>query len=705
MESQKLCILVLLVTFRVLSFVSSEPQEHTVHKDDAKETEALNEDNQKEEVAEENADNVCRTDACKGRANLINSYLNDSVNPCDNFYSYVCDKWTSNHKDRGSSDSFKMMRLQYEALLTDILEIESKEPTYSSQEVTNKAGILFKTCIASKTKNEIEALLEIMRRSNLAEWPMTTEMENNKKKFNNASDVLLLVGISPLIHFFVTRNSSSQDTHGIEIFPLGLQTFTEDQIKRIVKYMKPNITNNDLESVIKTFTNLENKWVPLKATAEEKMETATRSIVTTIDSLEKQFTRIPLYTLLSKDFAKAPKVNVERNELVEVPRLAVYEAINELLAIADAAGLYNYMGLQLVLRWITRIPPQVEDVQLRKKYCVGLVYRAMKEVVSHIYAMKHFPFVAKMEVETIVRKIKGAFQKAINSTKWMDEATKEKAQNKLTEMVAKVGYPSWLLNTTILENLYEYVPALYPNITFSEMLYLIDENTERKKIEMLRQPYVPDTEWFFSESLVNAFFIGRRNQFVYPLGGLQRPFYEFGLPWALNFGGVGTVIGHEITHAFTGRASPFSENTEEEKYKEAAECFQYQYGNTTDEETGMMLNGITTLNENMADNSGLQIALKAYQDMIADDCDNTTTSLEGLDGMTGLRLFFIAYGMSWCNVRSQEELKEKITRDSHSPNRYRVNFPVYNLEAFAIAFNCSKKSPVTKNFTRTCTLW
>lgn len=709
MEPQELCTLVTLVSFLALiSFVSPEPQEATSQMDDVINTGSLNKANEQDELAQAKYNNVCKTEVCKNRGKLITSYLNYSVSPCEDFYSFVCGNWTNKQNRTEAYDSFRMLYQRFMDTLADMLK--SKTRRYSSQGVTGKPAILFEKCMDSKAEEENEVLSEIMRGSNLAEWPMTTERA--KEKFKNATAVLLQVGMTPFIQFDVARNSSNQDAYEIMIFPLGIWFPREANITETVILVKQDIEMSDLKHATSTLTNLQSEWrkFQLPAFAKQMKREVPPSEATTIDNLEQKFTKVPLYSLLSKDFDKA-KVILEKGEPVEVRNPAFYEAIDEFLGTADPAGLYNYIGLQLRLQWLHWSPSRA-SYNLRETYCTELVYKAMKEVVSQIYAKKHFTIAAKMEVEEIARRIKDAFEEVINGSKWMDEETRVTATQKLKATVAKIGYPDWILNTTVLENLYEHVPALYSNMSFINMMYEINENKEKKRMEKLRQTYNQDREWFYSPSPVNAFFNPRDKEFVYPLGGIQSPFFESGLPWSLNYGGIGTVMAHEITHALArvshnkyAAMMDIEKNGKSEEFKETTDCFRYQYGNITEKETGIPLNGTSTLDENMADNSGLQISLLAYEKLLMDDCENSTSSLDGLPDLSGMELFFVGYGMLWCQTISEKELKDKIASDTHSPNRYRVNVPVQNLEAFAKTFNCSRQSPMFEKSTHNCTLW
>lgn len=694
MEAHKLFALITLVSLMALvSMVLSEP--HGIDESNNEEKYSKMPKNENDDApAEEN--DVCRSDVCRERAQLINEYLSNDTDPCEDFYGYVCDKWINNHTTNGSYDSFKMLQDQFLKTIADTLQ--HMEPERSPQDVIDKPALLYNSCIDFTPNDELEAMLEIMNNSNFNEWPVITQTIDEKEIFSNASEVLLYTGMSPLINYYVSRNTWLGATHIIEIIPLGMQNLQEKEyICKAIRSVKPNITENDLKNITDGLEDLQRQW----RNATARNVPAQPWLVNTTENLEKQYKKIPLHALLHREFLKG-QIHLEQNETVQVYYPWIYQAINEFLGNADPVSLYNYVGLQTVIYWLSRSPLQVRDRQLKRERCADLVYSAMKEIVSRIYAEKYFETATKTEVEEMARRIKDAFEEAIKNTEWMDDETKNKSLIKLEHMTAKFGYPKWLQNTTVLTNLYEYVPVIYPNMSFFNILYKVNENRERKGMEKLRQPYVQDMEWFYSTSPVHAFFNPRNNEVVYPLGGIQYPFFELGLPWSLNLGGIGAVIAHETSHGYA-RASYFNILGGMAPLK--AECFKYQYGNITDKETQTPLNGTNTLDENMADNGGLQIALKAYKNMIRDDCDNTTTSLEGLDGMSGLQLFFVSYATSWCHAISKEKLRYKIVRDSHSPNRYRVNVPMHNLVDFATAFNCSKESAMMKNITGTCTLW
>lgn len=703
MAAQKLLLIISLVSLLDLaSLVSLELQERGEKTNARKSSERPN-DSKDGQVTKTNK--VCTTKACKQRARLIISYLNDSADPCEDFYSHVCENWIHEHKTTGPYDSFQMLKNQFYDTLQGILE--NMELQYSPQEVTDKPAALYNICMGSTEQDERHDIFKIMNSSEFQQWPVMAGITENNEMFKNASDVLQRVGMSSVIQYYVSKSSLNPHNHSITILPLFVLLPNNESIKQVVEYVKPDVTNTSLENVIKTLKNIESQWK--MALPRQSMESA---IPPTISSLEKEFPYIPLRSWLKKEFASAD-INLDEKQPLEVSWLVLYDKINTFLKDADPVGLYNYLGLRLALHWFSLSPSKVPSKALKSRHCTFLVHTAMKEVAINLYAKKNFTYTsaAKMEVEGMVKKIKSAFGEALEDAKWMDENTKMSAKKKLTAMTAKIGYPTWLLNTTTLQDLYQYVPTLYTNDSFLNIMQIIDKNNDKKIMKKLYKPYDKDEEWFFGQSVVTAYFNAKENEFVYPAGGLHFPFFELGVPGSLNFGGIGAVLAHEMTHAFAGIGSYYEENGTmvrlqvNEKFNEAAQCFEYQYGNITDKEAQMQLNGRTTLYENMADSSGLEIALRAYKNLVAEDCENATTSLEGLPGMYGMKLFFVSYAMLWCDAISEQEVKNKIERSPYSPNRHRVNVAVHNQKDFATAFNCSNESPMVKNFTHTCELW
>lgn len=325
MEAQKLFTLVTLVTILVLvSLVSSRPEETII---DGTKTDQSNEGSDQDAPAEE-PKNVCKTEVCKERAKLINSYVNKSASPCEDFYFYVCSKWINEHNTTGSYDSFQMLQRRYVEALKRILE--RLVPKYNPQEVTDKPVVLYNSCMASTEQDDNMAFFEIIRHSEFKEWPVMNQSAEIEEKFNNASKILSKVGMGYIIQNYVAKDTVNRTNNGIKILPLGVSMLPANRsIKEAVEAVKSNVTDSQLQYVIQTLKDIEREWMLIMARPSPPME-----VQTTIGRLQERFRNIPLYSLLSKEFAKA-SVELSENEPLEVLRPELYAKIDELMQVVN----------------------------------------------------------------------------------------------------------------------------------------------------------------------------------------------------------------------------------------------------------------------------------------------------------------------------------------------------------------------------------
>ncbi|XP_018319992.1 endothelin-converting enzyme homolog isoform X2 [Agrilus planipennis] len=310
------------------------------------------------------------------------------------------------------------------------------------------------------------------------------------------------------------------------------------------------------------------------------------------------------------------------------------------------------------------------------------------------------------KVDRMINDIKNAFLERVREITWMDEKTKRATLEKSREMVSFIGYPKWFLKNGTLE---EY----YGNITIREDTYL--ENM--MNIIKLYTPYRLSQlgkesirQWRTDPITVNAYNYFSDNSITVPMAILTFPFYNLGLE-VLNYGAIGTILGHELTHGFdiTGRKFDkygnykqwWSENTIEAFVKKT-DCFVKQYDNFTVPSLTKRVSGYRTLAENLADNGGFHHAYWAYQRHKANHLSEKI--LPGFQHFSENQLFFIAYGSIWCEEFNANAIKKQIETDEHSPNYIRVMATLQNSKEFAEAFNCplgSKMNPAQEK----CRVW
>lgn len=321
----------------------------------------------------------------------------------------------------------------------------------------------------------------------------------------------------------------------------------------------------------------------------------------------------------------------------------------------------------------------IEEQPRRWKRGVRMVSRNMGEALGHIYVEKHFPPEAKARMDRLVGGLLSEFGRSIDGLEWMSDETKQKAQEKRAKFNTKIGYPDkWRDYSELNVDAEDLVGNIRRSVQF-EFDY---------DLAKLGQPIDRD-EWGMSPQTVNAYYNSRLNEIVFPAAILQYPFFDMGADDAMNYGGIGAVIGHEIGHAFDdrGRKSNGDGNVDNWWTDEDAAAFekraavlveQYNRFSPLD---GLNVNGQLTLGENIGDLTGVTIAYKAYR-----------ASLDGkelpvIDGLTGDQRFFIAFGQVWRQKMREDALRARILSDSHSPARYRVNGTLANVDAFYDAFS------------------
>jgi putative endopeptidase len=278
---------------------------------------------------------------------------------------------------------------------------------------------------------------------------------------------------------------------------------------------------------------------------------------------------------------------------------------------------------------------------------------------------------------------------------WMDAKTKQRAVEKLKAMAYLIGYPNkWRVYDFAVE------PKKYAENVLAARAF-----EQRRRLAKIGKPVDRD-EWQMSPPTVNAYYDPQRNHMVFSAGILQPPFYSVSSNVPVNLGGIGMVVGHELTHGFDDEGSQFAGNGNLEnwwepevgkKFKEKTTCVADQYS-SFEAQPGLKVNGRLTLGENIADMGGLKLAFYAYRE-IRKDAKEVLVA----DGFTEDQQFFLAHGQGWCTKMREEFERLLVQTNTHSPPRFRVNGPLMNMPEFAEAFSCSAGAPMHP--AKTCSVW
>ena len=321
-----------------------------------------------------------------------------------------------------------------------------------------------------------------------------------------------------------------------------------------------------------------------------------------------------------------------------------------------------------------------QEQQPRWKRAIGIIDGSIGEALGKIYVERHFDSAANLEAREMVTDIIAAFREKLRRTEWMSEETRAKALDKLDRLNVKIGHPAKFRDYSGLEiRPDEYVGNIRRSIAFET----------RRENARVGKP-VDRSEWEMTPPTVNAYYSPTENEIVFPAGILQPPMFDHLADPAVNYGAIGAIIGHEITHGFddNGRLYGADGNLHEwwtardrAEFKKKAESVARLYGKQ-EVLPGTFLNGELTLGENIADMGGIKVAYDALQRRLAKDPQANRT----IDGLTQSQRFFIAYSQSWREVITKEELMRRITTDPHSPAKYRATLPVANDPDFDNAF-------------------
>ena len=334
---------------------------------------------------------------------------------------------------------------------------------------------------------------------------------------------------------------------------------------------------------------------------------------------------------------------------------------------------------------------QVQSPRWRR--VMRMTQSILGEVIGKAYVAQNFPPAAKERMVNLVKNLRAAYRERMAQLPWMSEETKKKAQEKLDAITVKIGYPDkWRDYTDLSIARDSYVQNIRNGQVF-QFMYTMSK---------LGNP-VDRTEWFMYPQTVNAYYSPQLNEIVFPAAILQPPFFDVNADDAVNYGAIGVVIGHEITHGFDDQGRQYNKEgnlqnwwTSEDslRFTEYTKLLVDQF-NAFEVLPGKFVNGSLTLGENLADYGGLTISVHAFEKVLASQ--GADAAQKQIDGLTPMQRFFLGYSKVWRNLTRPEEMARRLVEDVHAPGMFRVNGGVYNIDAFYKAFEV----PTTSKYYRT----
>ncbi|MBR1594185.1 MAG: M13 family metallopeptidase [Alloprevotella sp.] len=410
--------------------------------------------------------------------------------------------------------------------------------------------------------------------------------------------------------------------------------------------------------------------------------------------------------LLTLGYPAMGEVNVGQPE-------ALHE-VEKILSEADLEDLKAYMEFKVVnsaanalsddfrsesFRFFGQVMTGAEQDRPRWKRSVGAVESVMGWAVGQLYVEKYFPESSKQRMTELVENLRIALGQRIQSLTWMGEDTKAKAQEKLDAFYVKIGYPDKWRNYDGL--------TIDENLSYYENLSNAREFLHRDYVSRRANKPVDKDEWYMTPQTINAYYNPTTNEICFPAGILQPPFFNPEADDAANYGAIGVVIGHEMTHGFDDQGAQFDKDgnlknwwtDEDKKNFEARTDVMRKFFDGIEVLPGMYANGKLTLGENIADNGGLNVAYQALQNAMKKH------PLEKRDGFTPEQRFFLSYAFVWAQNIRDEQLRRYNKTDPHSPGRWRVNGALPHIDAWYDAFGIKKGNRLFVPKTQRVDVW
>ncbi|MFL6449049.1 MAG: M13 family metallopeptidase [Bryobacteraceae bacterium] len=642
--------------------------------------------------------------------------IDKSADPCQDFYQYACGNWLKTHPipaDESSWGTFNQLFDRNQAALRQILEDSMAHQDRSS--IDQKIGGFYQSCTDEATiekrgteplKPELDRIAAISEKQQLLDEVARLHNQQVYVFFNfgatadpnNASMNIGEVdqgGLGlPEKDFYFRTDARSQElrkkyvAHVAKMFEL----MGNSQEEASAKAAKVMAIETDLAKVSLDVTSRRNPQLLVHEMTKEQLEALSPQF-----NFNRFFTELgtPEFTKLNvavPDFMKGFNSLLQTQSFGDLKDYLVWQYLNassRLLPNNFVDETFDFYGRTLA---------GTKELKPRWKRCVSATDDELGEALGQKFVEKTFGQEGKARTLALVGEIEKQMAIDINSLTWMSPETKKAALLKLQAVTNKIGYPDkWRDYSTIAIAKDDYFGNWYRSSEF-------ESKRQRNKIG---KP-VDKQEWGMTPPTVNAYYNPSENNINFPAGILQPPFYSNKASDAVNYGAVGVVVGHELTHGFDDQGRQFDakgnlkdwwQKEDEQQFQKLADCFVNEYGSFSPA-PGVELNGKLTLGENTADNGGIRLAYLALMDDLAKKSIPVTTKA---DGYTQAQQFFIGYGQLWCENVRPERARLWAQTDPHSPGKYRTNGVVSNLPAFSEAFGC--KAGDKMYAARGCRVW
>jgi putative endopeptidase len=656
------------------------------------------------------------TSVPKAGISFDHSAIDKTADPCTNFYQYACGNWMKNNPipaDKTRWGRFDELAERNNYLLYEELKSAADAPKTPLQK---KYGDYFAACMNVDLANKLSVTPITPALQTIAEW-------NDRKGLATLlGEIEQKYGYGFFFSFGSDQDQKDATQVIGEVDQAGLGLPDRDYYLADDDRSK-TIRAQYLEHVKKMFVLLGD--TPEQASTEAKsvlsVETAlAKASMSRVDRRDpaKVYHVMTIAELqaLTPEFDWTVYFAAKREsglKTVNVASPGFFQGMGKLIGSSDLGELKSYMRWHTAHQFAPRLSePFVQEnfnfysatlagqkeMAARWKRCTAATDSALGEAVGQDWVAKNFPPAAKDSMEKLVSALEAALAQDIQGLNWMSDTTKAEAKKKLDAFRDKIGYPEpWRDYSSLVVKRDDPVGNLQRALAFSD----------RHDLDKIGKP-VDEKEWDMTPPTVNAYYNPAQNDINFPAGILQPPFFDFKIDPAVNFGGIGVVIGHEMTHGFDDQGSQFDPQgnvrqwwTAEDKkqFDQRTDCEVKEYG-AFEVAPGQKLNGKLTLGENTADNGGLRLAYAALMNTLAREGKDGGGKI---DGYSPAQRFFLGFGQVWCQNVREQEARIRAKTDPHSSGEWRVNGTVQNFDQFGHAFGCKRGQPMMP--VNSCQVW
>jgi len=622
-----------------------------------------------------------------------------SIKPGDDFYRYVNGNWMKNNPipaDKSRFGAFDQLAELNNLQLKEIVDLLLKK-TFEKGTTQQKISDFFAsgmdtTAIKNQGVKPLENIFKMI------------DGAKNKKALVTVIGQLYAMGLDGIFDVYGDQDSKNSSQVIAQISQSGLSLPDKDYYvntnKRSVEirenYQKhiekmlvlSGFKAEDAAKAAKTTLEMEVKMANFSMSRMEQRDPNAIYHKMPIADLQKMMSEVNINTYL--ETIGAPKVSE-----INVAQPDFFKGINDLIKKVDLADWKTYLKWRMLHTTANLLSSEFEtenfnfygkflsgkpQMEVRWKKVLNLVSGNLGEAIGQIYVEKYFPPEAKQRMIQLVANLKTAYAARIQKLEWMQPETKTKALEKLAAINVKIGYPDKWRDYSKLE---------ISRASYFDNALKAYQFGLRRNLDKIGKP-VDRNEWGMSPQTVNAYYSPTMNEIVFPAGILQPPFFDVNADDAINYGAIGVVIGHEITHGFDDEGHQFDKDGNLKNWWTPKDTLEYQKRTTTLANhyssfvaiDSMHIDGKLTLGENLSDNGGMTISYDALMLALkAKPADAT------IDGYTPSQRFFLAYAQVWRQNIRPKELMRRLKEDVHSPGEWRVNAGVFNIAEFYKAFD------------------